>query len=48
MRSSTCVVEEGWLAYKTFRFTEDSPDFSAEVVILRRIGFLHYLVYELP
>jgi hypothetical protein len=48
MRSSAWVAEEGWLAYKTFPFTEDSPDFSAEVVIFRWIGFLHYLLYELP
>jgi hypothetical protein len=29
---------------KTFLFTEDSPDFSAEFVILHRIGFLHGLL----
>jgi hypothetical protein len=44
MRSPACFVGEGWLAYKTFPFIEDSPDFSAEFVILRRIGFLHYLL----
>jgi len=42
------VAEEGCLAYKTFPFTDDSPDFSAEAVILRRIGFFHYLLPGLP
>jgi hypothetical protein len=41
-------VCRGRTVYEMFPFTEDSPDFIAEFVIPRRIGFLHYLLDELP
>jgi hypothetical protein len=40
-------VCRGRVVYEMFPFTEDSPDFIAEFVMPRRIGFLHYLLYEL-
>jgi hypothetical protein len=44
MRLPACFVWWRWLPCNTFSFMENSPDFSAKFVMLRRIGFLHYLV----
>lgn len=38
------LLKARWSICQAFLFKEDSPDFSAECVLLYEIGFPHYLL----